>query len=347
MSVREIIEAHSSSIKLGVVDSQIASVRTQVENETAVRVYADGCVGVASAVGTADLDALTQSAKDSLIFQIPYPVPPESDRVLSVRHDGVDRNVSGLVSLAEEVLDAVRTEFPSFVFSHGVEQNKVGWRIHNDEGLSLDYERISTQVAFIAKEKGSGNIIDTFVGVEGPSLDVDGMLSEFRTHLTAYTQTRPARTGRQRVIFPGLSGMASSGLFQLLRSDLSATSYAQGASLFESKVGDGRAWFSDKLSLFECRDPDVQRVCPFDMEGVVRDTLNLDIVKNGQLMSVAASKRDAHRYGLPSTGAAVGGVSQLPVSGFGALGGLATAPKLADLLDEEGGLLVWFVAGGD
>ncbi len=101
MSVREIIEAHSSSIKLGVVDSQIASVRTQVENETAVRVYADGCVGVASAVGTADLDALTQSAKDSLIFQIPYPVPPESDRVLSVRHDGVDRNVSGLVSLAE------------------------------------------------------------------------------------------------------------------------------------------------------------------------------------------------------------------------------------------------------
>ena len=123
MSVREIIEAKSSSIKLGVVDSQIASVRTQLENETAVRFYKDDCVGVASAVGTADLDALTQSAKDSLIFQIPYPVVPESDRVLSVRHDGAEHNVSSLVSLAEEVLGAVRSEFPSFVFSHGVEQN--------------------------------------------------------------------------------------------------------------------------------------------------------------------------------------------------------------------------------
>jgi PmbA protein len=347
MSTREIIEAHSSSIKLGVVNSQIASVRTQVENETAVRVYKNDCVGVASAVGAADLEALTQSARDSLIFEIPYPVVPESDRVLSVRHEGTERNVSGLVNLAEEVLGAVRTEFPSFVFSHGVEQNKVGWRIHNDVGLSVDYERITTQVAFIAKEKGSGNIIDTFVGVEGSTLDVDRILAEFRSHLTAYTEPKPARTGRQRVIFPGLAGMASSGLFQLLRSDLSATAYAQGASLFESKVGDGRAWFSDKLDLFECRDPDLQRVCPFDMEGVVRDSLNLDIVKNGQLVSIAASKRDAERYGLPSTGAAVGTVSQLPVSGFGALGGRPTASILADLLDDEGGLLVWFVAGGD
>ena len=65
MSTREIIEAHSSSIKLGVVNSQIASVRTQVENETAVRVYKDDCVGVASAVGDADLEALTQSATDA------------------------------------------------------------------------------------------------------------------------------------------------------------------------------------------------------------------------------------------------------------------------------------------
>ncbi|MGB0637773.1 MAG: metallopeptidase TldD-related protein [Myxococcota bacterium] len=347
MSTREIIEAHSSSIKLGVVNSQIASVRTQVENETAVRVYKDDCVGVASAVGDADLEALTQSATDALIFEIPYPVAPESDRVLSTRHEGTERNVSGLVSVAEEVLDALRTDFPNFVFSHGVEQNKVGWRIHNEIGLMLDYQRITTQVAFVAKEKGSGNIIDTFVGVEGPTLDVDGMLTEFRSHLSAYAESRPARTGRQRVIFPGLAGMASAGLFQMLRSDLSATSYAQGASLFEGKVGDGRAWFSDKLDLFDCRDPELQRVCPFDMEGVVRDSLNLDIVNGGRLMNIAASKRDAERYGLPSTGTAVGGVSQLPVSGFGALGGRATAPKLADLLDDDGGLLVWFVAGGD
>jgi PmbA protein len=198
-----------------------------------------------------------------------------------------------------------------------------------------------------SRPKGSGNIIDTFVGAEGLTIDVDGVLATVRQHLDAYGRILEPRTGKQRVIFPGLSGMASGSLLQLFRTDLLARTYVAGASIFDGKVGDGQAYFHPDLHLFEARDSEQYRVCPFDMDGVVRSPLNLDIVRDGRLCSLAANKRDAQRLGVPCTGTAVGDAAQLPVSGFGRLVGGATAPRLNDLLEDEGALLVWFVAGGD
>ena len=344
---REIIRSEHRSIKLGVIDSSIGSVRTQTETQTAVRVMDKGCIGLASACGVADVDALTRSAQESLLFEIGYLAQPEGPRSLRAEHAGEIRDVAGMVSLAETVLDDLKEEFPNFVFSHGVEQQQLAWNIESDSGLDLDYSRSNTQVAFIAKEKGSGNIIDTFVGVEGLVLDAEGILREFRSHLRAYMNPVEAIQGRQRVIFPGLDGMAGSGLFQLFRSDLTARTYAAGTSIFDGMVGDGEAHFNPAFGLQELRDPQQARVCPFDMEGAVRSPLNLDIVANGQLRAIAASKRDAVRYGLPETGTAVGDVASLPVSGFGRLGATPTADGLVDLLDGEGAILVWFVAGGD
>ena len=68
--IREIVRAESSSIKLGVIDSQIASVRTQTEEQTAVRVIEQGNIGVASACGRADVESLTRLARESLVFSI-------------------------------------------------------------------------------------------------------------------------------------------------------------------------------------------------------------------------------------------------------------------------------------
>lgn len=345
--IREVVRAEHRAIKLGVVDSSIASVRTQTEDQTAVRIMDGQRIGLASACGRADLDALTSAARESLVFEIPCTADPESNRSMTVEHAGPARDVASLVSLTEDTLAALRDEFPGFVFSHGVEQQDLAWHIESDAGLDLHYRRVATQMAFVAKEKGSGNIIDTFVGVEGPEIDVHGALAEFRSHLSAYLNPLPARVGRQRVVFPGVGGMAGSGLFQLFRSDLNARTYASGASLFDGMVGDGRAHFSPKFNLHERRDHTAGRVCPFDMEGAVRDPLDLKIVSNGELRAIAASKRDAVRYGLPATGTATGDVGSLPSSGFGRLGVAPTTDRLVDAVDSEGAILVWFVAGGD
>jgi len=347
MSTREIVRAETRTLKLGVANSQVASLRTTVEAQTAVRVIDGDRIGLASAVGTADIPELTASARSSLVFDVPYPVSPQSDCSLTVNHLGDTRSADELVALTEAVLGVLRNEFPGFVFSHGVEQCHRAWHIESDAGLDLHYSRDTTTVAFVAKEKGSGNIMDTFVGVEGATLDVDTIITEFRSHLSAYGRLLAPVSGRVRVIFPGLSSMAGMGLIQLIRSDLVGRVYAQGASIFDGMLRDGAAHFSSKLSLAEIRDPDQARVCPFDMEGVVRDALSLDIIRSGQVMNLAAHKRDAHRFGLTATGTAIGDVASLAESGFGRTSGAHAAPQLCDLLDGEGALLAWFVAGGD
>ena len=347
MSTREQIRAESASIKLGVVDSQIASVRTQTEEQTAVRLIDGGHVGVASAVGRADVDVLTRAAQEALQFEIPFPVEPESNCSMSAEHVGDEHDVASLLALTESVLGALRASYPNYVFSHGVEQNRVAWHIESDAGLDLHYRRVTTQAAFVVKEKGSGNIIDTFIGVDGLSLDVDRVMEVFHDHMRAFGNVLPPKTGRQRVVFPGFSSMASGNLLQLFRSDLTARSYTSGASIFSGKVGDGERYFHPRFHLYEARDPGQHRVCPFDMEGVVRNPLNLDIIRDGKMCALAANKRDSKRFGVPGTGTAIGDVAQLPTSGFGRLVAAPTAVNLSDLLEGEDGLLVWFVAGGD
>ena len=142
--IREIVTATNESIKLGVAESQVASVRSQVEEETAVRVYADGFAGVASAVGKPDVSQLTDRARACLGFEIAYPCEPSQEQVIQAGHCGEYRSVSDLVEMTREVLETLGADFPEFVLGHGVTQEKVGWRIRNDLGLDLSYERIST-----------------------------------------------------------------------------------------------------------------------------------------------------------------------------------------------------------
>jgi|GEM_PF-2802555 len=346
--IREIITASSESTKLGVTDSQIASVRTQVEQETAVRVYAGGHAGVASAVGSADVDMLTERARAGLGFQIAYPAQPSADRKSEVSHMGRARSVGELVELTTGVIETLRENFPQYVFGHGLEQSRVGWRIHNDLGLDLSYERMTTQVAFLVKEKGSGSIFDTFVGTEGLDLDAASLIERFSAHLRAFgTPLGPPPSGKQRVVFPGLEGHAGGGLMQLIRSDMLARVVGTKASVFQSQLGTGEQVFSSSLSIQDSRDANRWRIAPFDMEGVVRSAPDHSLVHEGVLGTAVASKRDAVRYGVPATGSGVGELAQLPVTGIGKLVVQPTAERLVDLLDGQPALMPWFVAGGD
>ncbi len=345
---REILRVRSESIKLGVSASEISSVRTKAVDEIAVRVYSDGLAGVASAVGAVDIDHLTDKAKACLRFEIPYPVEPSGPRTLDVAHTGPTRSVDDLVAFTQAVLSGLTAEYPQFVFSHASTQSSEHWHIENDRGLDLRYSRTSIGIGLVGKEKGTGNIFDTFVAAENLDLDPAALLSRFKAHFAAFTTPLgPPPSGRQRVVFAGPNGPGGAGIFQLLHSDLVARIYAGGSSVFNGKVGSGERIFSSELNIVDTRDATRLQVRPFDMEGVVRDIPDLPLVKAGAVENIVASKRDAIRYGFTPTGSGLGGLPQLPNSGVGRLDVLPTVPSLIELLDGKPAVLVWFVAGGD
>ena len=74
-------------------------------------------------------------------------------------------------------------------------------------------------------------------GDEASSVCVEEVIGLFRDHLgPSGGMSRPS--GRQRVIFLGLNGMAGGPSWGLPPDPLGRT-YAQGASFFDGKVGDG------------------------------------------------------------------------------------------------------------
>ena len=122
MSRREIITVRSDATKIGVVNSAVASIRAQSETETAVRYIDGGHVGLASIVGPASLDLLTERAREALVFEVPYDVSAEPARALCHAHSGERRTEDELVRLTEEILGSLCEYHPNFVFSHGIEQ---------------------------------------------------------------------------------------------------------------------------------------------------------------------------------------------------------------------------------
>ena len=83
------------------------------------------------------------------------------------------------------------------------------------------------------------------------------------------------------------------------------------------------------------------------MEGTIRREPNVPLVVDGQLHSLLASKRDGQRYGVAANGSAIGGISQIPISGCRRLVLEPTTSTLVSLLDGESALMPYLIAGQD
>jgi PmbA protein len=341
----EILSTWTDEVRLGIVDSQIDSIRRRTVTETAARVYRDGHVGVASAIGDIDHETLAAQAAAALRFEIPYPPPPARADVSETRSEGTWHGPESLVALIEELLSGLRGEFPGFVFSHSATCTRRVDTVRDDRGRSLRHEQVISEVGIIVKERGSPNIFDTYFTGSHPELTAGGMLEIARTHLTAFmtpAEAPPPRAdGRHRIIFPGFSGTIARPLY----SDLVARSYATGASMFAGKLGE--QLLSPALTIHDTRDWRRHHCKPFDAEGTLRADPDQVIVSGGVLAGIAASRRDAERFQLPATGSALGSLGSTPNSGIFHLEPAPTAPDLAALLGGEPALLVWIESGGD
>jgi PmbA protein len=343
---REVLQHTQRTTRLGITASRIDSVRSGQETKTVVRLYDGGTIGVASAVGEYNEADLDNQAEQALSLGISYPVSPNAARREHFAREGRRYTTPELVAFTQELLTPLRAEFPQLLLSYGVTTTEAELSIRNDLGLDLSYTSTHTEVGLVAKEKGSPNIIDTFAGVDGTDITLEGTLRAVRRIFQAYANyLGKPESGHQRVVFAGL--WSYQPLFQLFQSDCTAPKYAKGSSVFAGRIDDEGIGFHENFRLVDTRDHRQVPVCPFDLEGTLRAQSDVDLVRGGALRAVAASRKDAARYELPATGSAIGKLTHPPLSGIAALRAMPTAPALRDLLDGEPAILVWFQAGGN
>jgi PmbA protein len=337
---REIVRLRTSSSSIGVADGHVASLRTKDTLETAARIYDGGYVGIASAVGPTDEDALARAATEALALQIPHGPGPARDSTSDTTHGGALPEGDAMVAEVEALLAPLRKRFPTFVYSNRVTAQKTELTVENDVGVRHRYAATEVGVGLVIKERGSPNIMDGALVCEAEAFDAAGMLDDVSPWLEAWERKAEGfAAGRHTVVFRGLSEL--DGRF---RSELLGRRLATGASMFAAKLGE--RVFSDRFTLIDSRNAAKHRVAPFDLEGTLRSDPDLALIESGVVKLGAASRREAARYGVPATGNATGPLQALPAGAVGHLEPAPTASSLADLLDGPA-ILVDFSAGGD
>ncbi len=338
---------HVQEISLNVVQTRVDSIRKKDVLRSGLRVYADGKIGVAGALGRYDEGDLTHRAIGALELGIPYPYELAAGREETVEPAHFLPQGTQFVDEMQQVLAELEQAQPEFSFSNKINLQTQTVRLANDLGLNLKYSSTSIVVGLIVKDKGSSNILDAFVPCEGWQWDRTEFLRYANLICDAYREQVDIEDGRHPVVFLKADGVYRTKLAEALHGQL----YGTGASLFAGKIG--QPLFAPSFTVNESRNWQDEIIGPFfDAEGTAHEDHRVPLIQDGVLVAVRTDRKNANKFGLPLTGSASADYDSVPglghpLAGLGNLVIDSTGKTMKELLNGQKGILVWIASGGD
>lgn len=336
---KEFIRETKRTVTLNVTGGKIDSFREIEKTTGTVRVYENGCIGVAGCLGEPDEAALTEKAKEALAFGVPYPCKLDGPLDLAEEHDEEILPIADFIPTMQDFLDRLGALCPKFAFSNkiGLEYNRTEYR--NSLGRQLVSSGRQFYVGLLAQNRGSGNLFDTFFSWSGDYYNADELLAEFKKEYDAFFRPAELTPGRWPVI------AAPEGLLSSFGQHFIGDLYAAGASLLSGKLE--QQLFSDKLTVKDDLNPATNPgVCCFDAEGCVAPDFRPTVVENGVLKGLMTTKKTAEQYGLPDLGTAAAAYDGVPGPGLHKLWVAPTAKTLRELVPGKA-VFVVVAEGGD
>ena len=292
---KEFIKVKSQSVTLNVTAGKIDSFR-QIEKTTGtVRVYENGCIGIAGCLGEPDEEELTKKAQEALSFGIPYPEKLEGATEMEEHHDAEIIPIPAFIPTMQAFLDRLGELCPRFALSNKISLNNTITEYRNSKGRHLLNSGRSLDVSLIAQNRGSGNLFDTGFGWSGDYFDAEELLKEFKKEYDAFYVPAEIKPGRYLVVTE-----ASTVFYPYFRHFVGDL-YAAGASLLSGKLGE--KVFSDRLTVRDDRNPaTADGACFFDAEGCIAREYRPTLIENGVLKGLLTTKKTAEAYNLPNPG---------------------------------------------
>lgn len=336
---KEFIKVTQESVTLNVTAGKIDSFR-QIEKTTGtVRVYENGCIGVAGCLGEPDEAELTKKAQEALAFGIPYPEALEGACETEELHDEEIIPIPAFIPTMQAFLDRLGELCPRFALSNKISMTYQKSEYRNSKGRHLLCSGRSLEIGLIAQNRGSGNLFDSGFFWQGSSFDAEKLLQQFKKEYDAFYVSADIEPGRYPVVMEPSTAFFS--FFKHFIGDL----YAVGASLVSGKLGS--QVFSEKLTVRDDHNPaTADGACFFDVEGCIAPDYRPTLIENGVLKGVLTTKKTAAAYGLPNFGNAQAAYDGVPNFGFGRLYPEPTAKSLKELVPGKA-ILVGVASGGD
>lgn len=341
---KEYIVNKSSSITLNITNGKIDSYREKQETQCTVRVYDQGKIGVAGALGEVNFNELEKQATKKLTDGIPYSAKLSNVGTKSVINDTPIVPEAKLMGTAKRVAQKIAKACPRFLVNGKVRATKVSGSYKNSEGSDLKYSNNYFNIFLQVKDKDSSNIADAYYGA---SLKTFGTVTENKVvsdakmlHDAYFGEKVTLPNGKYPVI------VAPYDVFGRIIKDFIAEYYVSGGSIFNDKLGE--RIFNPNLTVSVDRNPKTNRSTAFyDAEGEIASDYRAKIIENGVFKSVLTTKNTATMFNLPISKTASAPYDGVPSLGLPGLYLKSTAPDLSTLLKSEKAIYIAITSGGD
>lgn len=326
-----------TSITLG--QNEIQAVRRKVSKRTGCRIYKDGIIGIAGAIGQADENELYAKAEKNLGYKISYPVEQTANKQKTTDIQICKTTDKELFSDIEQILAYVAEKHPNFGVNHKANLNEFELTFENDLNTKLIHRDKLASLMLLLKKKGSLDILDTMFEYTGREVNVEKACSAITEIITAFeTQVEMPKETLPIII----DGDELTSIFQR---DLNGKRFGTGASLFLEQIG--KTVFNPNFNLKILTDP-IESYSPvFDMEGTIPEEEYTWLIKEGKILRPFTDKRTAQKYNYDNTGCAGGSYDGVPTLGGADADIIPSKQTLKELLNGQKGILVTMAGGGD
>lgn len=341
--IKEIFATRKKMTKLSVTNNEITAVLRSDSVKTGLRLYADGCIGIAGAIGAYDENELVGKAKNMLKYKVTYDCKPAEN--ISKKIDLSDRftlNDEQFIKTSAELLDALKAKYPSFSYSNIIRYVENETSLKNEHGADLAFIDKYVSLELVMKHKSSANLMDGFAINVTRMYDFDDAFRVASEVCEVYEEKSDFETEEKiPVVF-----LEDHGTFLgKFMSDLHGERFGTNTSLFSGKTG--QKLFSDKFSLFVDRNPVDTYDCFFDGEGTTLVNDKFILIENGVLKAPYSSKKVAKKYNLPVTSSASMVYDAVPSTEPSGITVASSGKTIKELLGGKKGVYVVSAGGGD
>ena len=284
----------------------------------ALRLWREGCPGLAVAYGPADPQALVDKA-----IALSHLNPPETPELNEARTAiyptvGASLEVQTLIEMGKTAIAQIRDQYPEVLCSGELECEEDTTLLMNSKGLHCQYSDIAISYYFGVEWIRGEDFLAVYDGeYSRGKLQPDQIVQQLLQRLAWAKTNATATTGKVPVLF---TPNAATLLWGTVVSALSGKRVQEKSSPWSDKIGQNV--LADCLTLYQ--DPTFSPYdCPFDDEGTATQVLPL--ITQGRIEQFYSDRTTARLLGGQSTG-----------NGFRPGLGNYPTPSLVNLIVEPG-----------
>lgn len=314
----EVYQSRSQTRPVFFEANRLKQLESSQSEGVALRLWRDGCPGLAVAYGPAEPQNLVERALAMTTLNEPEVVELAEARTDRYPDLGTVMPVEALVEIGKEAIAIIRDAYPEVLCDAELECDEETTRLINSKGLDCHYTDTTLSCSLGAEWVRGEDFLSVYDGqTDRGSLTTENVVQSVLQRLNWAKENVSSPVGRVPVL---LTAKAADLLWDTLQAALNGKQVLEGASPWSDRLTE--VVTSEMLTLFQ--QPDMGPFsCPFDDEGTPTEPLLF--IREGQLLRFYCDRTTGRLLGTGTTG-----------SGFRPGMGSYPTPGLVNLLIQPG-----------